>query len=144
MLCAGAYILLVVQACLSLCNPMDCSPPCSSVHGDSLDKNTGVSCHALTSRGSSQPRDQTQVSCVSCISGGFLTAEPPGSLCVCVCNKIKHFQNSIFYVYILSNLPHLLCIVVSCSFFYWKAMLWPESDLQPTVGTLKSLPWWLR
>jgi len=26
---------------------MDCSPPGSSVHGDSPGKNTGVSCHAL-------------------------------------------------------------------------------------------------
>ena len=23
----------VAQLCLSLCNPVDCSPPCSSVHG---------------------------------------------------------------------------------------------------------------
>ena len=30
-----------------LCNPMDCSPPGSSVHGDSPGKNTGVGCHAL-------------------------------------------------------------------------------------------------
>ena len=30
-----------------LCNPMDCSPPGSSVRGDSPDKNTGVSCQAL-------------------------------------------------------------------------------------------------
>ena len=30
-----------------LCNPMDCSPPGSSVHGDSPDKNTVVGCHAL-------------------------------------------------------------------------------------------------
>ena len=29
------------------CNPVDCSPPGSSVHGDSLGKNTGVGCHAL-------------------------------------------------------------------------------------------------
>ena len=28
---------------------MDCSPPGSSVHGDSPDKNTGVGCHALLS-----------------------------------------------------------------------------------------------
>ena len=27
--------------------PMDCSPPGSSVHGDSPGKNTGVGCHAL-------------------------------------------------------------------------------------------------
>ena len=38
---------LVVQLCLTLCNSMDCSPPGSSVHGDSPSKNTGVSCHAL-------------------------------------------------------------------------------------------------
>ena len=29
------------------CNPVDCSPPGSSVHGDSLGKNTGVGCHAF-------------------------------------------------------------------------------------------------
>ena len=31
-----------VHRCLTLCNPMDCSPSGSSVHGDSLGKNTGV------------------------------------------------------------------------------------------------------
>ena len=36
-----------LQVCLTLCDPMDCSPPGSSVHGDSLVKNTGVGCHAL-------------------------------------------------------------------------------------------------
>ena len=38
---------IVVQLCPTLCDPMDCSPPGSSVHGDSLGKNTGVGCHAL-------------------------------------------------------------------------------------------------
>ena len=32
---------------VQLCNPMCCSPPGSSVHGDSPGKNTGVGCHAL-------------------------------------------------------------------------------------------------
>ena len=36
-----------LQLCLILCKPMDCSPPGSSVHGDSSGKNTGVGCHAL-------------------------------------------------------------------------------------------------
>ena len=36
-----------LQSCPALCNPMDCSPPGSSVHGDSPDKSTGVGCHAL-------------------------------------------------------------------------------------------------
>ena len=35
-------LCLVVQWCLALCNPMDCNPPGSSVHGDSRGKNTGV------------------------------------------------------------------------------------------------------
>ena len=38
---------LVTQSCLTLCDPVDCSPPGSSVHGDSSGKNTGVGCHAL-------------------------------------------------------------------------------------------------
>ena len=37
----------VAQSCLTLCNSMDCSPPGSSVHGDSPDKNTGVACCSL-------------------------------------------------------------------------------------------------
>ena len=41
---------------------------------DSLGKNTGVDCHALL-QGIQSPRDQTHV---SCITGGFLTAEPRG------------------------------------------------------------------
>ena len=38
---------LVTQSCLTLCIPMDYSPPGSSVHGYSSGKNTGVGCHAL-------------------------------------------------------------------------------------------------
>ena len=48
-----------LQSCLTLCDPTDCSPPGSSVHGDSLGKNTGEDCHALSSRGSPQPRNWT-------------------------------------------------------------------------------------
>ena len=39
-------------SCVQLCDPVDCSPPGSSVHGDSLGKNTGVGCHALLRRSS--------------------------------------------------------------------------------------------
>ena len=38
---------LAAQSYLTLCNPVDCSPPGSSVHGDSLGKNTGEDCYAL-------------------------------------------------------------------------------------------------
>ena len=40
-------LCLVTQPCPTLCDPVDCSPPGSSVHGDSLGKNTGVGCHAV-------------------------------------------------------------------------------------------------
>ena len=38
---------VVAQQCRTLCNPMDCILPVSSVHGDSPGKNTGVGCHCL-------------------------------------------------------------------------------------------------
>ena len=99
------YCHLVI---LTLCDPVDCSLPGSSVHGDSPGKNTGVGCRALLqgifptqgrslppcrltlyhlshlvslrilewvaypfSRGSSQPRNWTGI---SCIAGRFFTS----------------------------------------------------------------------
>ena len=105
-----AVLCLVAQSCLTFCDHMDCSPPGSSVHGDTPGKNTGMACHALLqeifptqgwntgilhcrwilyhlshqvsprlldwvaypfSRGSSQPRNWTGV---SCIAGRFFTS----------------------------------------------------------------------
>ena len=42
-----AVFCLVTQSCPTLHDAMDCSPPGSSVHGDSPGKITGVGCHAL-------------------------------------------------------------------------------------------------
>ena len=39
--------VLVAQLCPTLCDPMDCGPQGSSVHGDSPGKNTGVGSHSL-------------------------------------------------------------------------------------------------
>ena len=65
---------LVVKLCPSLCNPMDHSPPGSSVHGCSQARIlewVAIS----SSRGSSPPRDGTHG---SCLSGKFFITEPPG------------------------------------------------------------------
>ena len=35
------------QSCPTLCDPVDCSPPGSSVHGIFPGKNTGIGCHFL-------------------------------------------------------------------------------------------------
>ena len=40
----------VAQLCPTLCDAVDCNPPGSSVHGDSLGNNTGVGCHVLLQR----------------------------------------------------------------------------------------------
>ena len=40
-------LCFVARFCPTLCDPMDCSPPGSYVHGDSPGKNTGVGCHTL-------------------------------------------------------------------------------------------------
>ena len=70
---------LVTQSCLTPCDPMDCSPPGSSVQ--EILQATMLEWAAIPfSRGSSQPRDQTCVSCISSIAGRFLTVEPPGNL----------------------------------------------------------------
>ena len=55
-------------------NPMDCSLPGSSVHG--ILQARILEWAAISfSMGSSRPRDQT---CISCITGRFFTTEPPG------------------------------------------------------------------
>ena len=45
-----SFLIRSMLACMlsvSDCNPMDCSPPGSSVHGIFLDRNTGEGCHFL-------------------------------------------------------------------------------------------------
>ena len=65
----GTLLCLVTQSCPALCNPMDCSPPGSSDHWI-LQARILEWVVMPSSRGSSQPRDWTQV---SCMAGGFFT-----------------------------------------------------------------------
>ena len=61
--------ILVTLSCPTLCDPMDCSPSDSSVHG--IIQARILEWAAIWfSRGSSCPRDQTQV---FCFAGSFLT-----------------------------------------------------------------------
>ena len=72
-----ACMLKSLQSCPTLCNPMDCSPPGSSVHRI-LQARILEWVAMLSSRGSSRPRDQIRISCGSCIPSGSSTAEPLG------------------------------------------------------------------
>ena len=49
-----------LQSCLTLCDPMDCTPPGSSVHGISQARTLEWTAMP-SSRGSSRPRDRTHV-----------------------------------------------------------------------------------
>ena len=62
-------LCVCAQSCPTLCDPMDCHPSGSSVHG--IFQARVLEWVAISSsRGSSQPRNQT---CMSCIAGGFFT-----------------------------------------------------------------------
>ena len=76
-----------LQSCLTLCDPMDCGLPGSSVH-ESLQPRTLEWFAISFSRGFFQARDQSHISCVSRTAGGFFVAEPPGKpahVCVYIC-----------------------------------------------------------
>ena len=64
-----------LQSCMTLCNPMDCSPPGSSVHGI-LQARILEWVVMPASRGSSQPRDPTRVSLSPALAGEFFTTRP--------------------------------------------------------------------
>ena len=68
----GPDNILVLQSCPTLCNPMNCSLPGSSVH-EILQARILEWAAVSFSRGSSQPRDWTLV---SCIAGRFFTTKP--------------------------------------------------------------------
>ena len=85
-----SVLCLVSQSCPTLCNPTDCSPPGSSVHGDSPGKNTG----AMSSQGifSTQELNWWPV-----LQAASLPAELPGKSHgkprQCIKKQRHHFAN---------------------------------------------------
>ena len=65
------HVCLIAQSCPTLCDPKDCSPPGSSVHGI-LQARILEWVAIYSPRESSQPRDQT---CISYITSKFFTTE---------------------------------------------------------------------
>ena len=74
----------LLQVCLTLCGPTDCSMPGSSVHRILQARILAIS----SSRGSSRPRDSTHASYVSCIGRQVLYhlchMGSPCSRCTCL------------------------------------------------------------
>ena len=78
-LCCMDTVLLAksLQSCLTLCDPVDNSPPSSSVHGI-LQARILEWVVTLFSRGSSPSRDLTCISCLLHWQMGSLPLAPPG------------------------------------------------------------------
>ena len=75
---------LVTQSYLTLCDPMDCSLPDSTVHGDSPGKNTGVGFHALLQ--GIFPIQGLNPGLLHC-RWVLLMSEPPGKPNAVLCNS---------------------------------------------------------
>ena len=109
--------MLVTQSCLTLCDPMDCSPVGSSVHGILQAKILEWVAISF-SRESSQPRDWTQVSRIAGrLFTDWATRETP-LICLMAFKKVL-LQ---FYFWFLSDLlsTEIICSDHSC--FY--SQLW--------------------
>ena len=88
----------------TLCDSVDCSPLGSSLHG--IFQARILEWVAMSSRGSSQPRDRTWVSCTA---GRFFTVWAP------------------------INLLRISCITVICNYSVVNTELWREWNESPTT-----------
>ena len=85
-LCPNRSEVLVTQSCPTLCTPMDCGPPGSSVHGV-LQARILEGVTMPSSRGSSWPRDGTVSLAAPALAGDFFIIVPPG--------KPKYYKNKL-------------------------------------------------
>ena len=107
--CVCVYVCVYMgvwcdKSCLSLCNPLDCSLPGSSVRGifqTRIQELVAI----FSSRASSWPKDRTCVSFGACIASEFFTCWAMGEapwvpICVCVCVCIYIYA----YIFFFSDL----------------------------------------
>ena len=112
------------QLCPTLLQPNGCSLPSSSVNG--ISQARILECVAISySRGSSQPRDWTHVSCISCIDRQILnpcaTWEAWGSTWILVSHKSLSTQGIVLGKWPL--LSTILECIVKCILFNGRVIL---------------------
>ena len=111
--------VLLIQLCLTVCEPMDCSPPGSSVHVILQARILEWTAIPLT-KGSSQPTDGTQV---SCISGRFFT----------VCFTIWATQELLPVVPLQCKSDHVTSLHKTLWWFHTSFWLKPSISWRPTI-----------
>ena len=141
----------MLGVCMLSCDPMDCSPPGSSLHRifqARMLEGIGIS----SSRGSSQPRDPT-ISCASCIRRQILyysiTREAhlkwqkqPFKPGFCLCNlSSHHFDSSLYSLWDSPAFPQIFCTRLSqCLHFSRQKARWFFLPLQVSVGYFHRKP----
>ena len=107
-----------LQSCPTLCDPMDCSPPGSSVPGI-LQARIVEWVATSSSRGSSQPRYGTHVSWGSCSAGRFFTIELLGKPLTKYVSVLTHY--------------HPLDLLITC---LTLPLLFPWLFFPPEIGLI--------
>ena len=107
---------------VQLCDPRDCSPWGSSVHGDSPGKNTGVGSHFLL-RGIFP----TQVSYVSCISRQILYQYSVNVAFICTGKPKKKKKKSV------------TCFIAVLTLLQWPAT---QFTIFPVSACIQPWCWW--
>ena len=99
----------LLQSCPALCDPMDCRPPGSSVHGI-LQARKLEWVTIPFSRGSSQLRDQTQYTSLTSVSlaGVFFTTSPPWEAYE-ITKLYKNWQPHTLGLLLPSEMAHTVC-----------------------------------
>ena len=122
--------VLSAQSCLTLCDPIDCSLPGSSVHGILQARILGWVAIPF-SRGSSQPRDRTPL---SHIAGRFFTVWATWEVCGVPCYvewpKRKESNDGGQTLWSFFKVPH--------SFLTWRRVV--RSDSAASTDHMKTLP----
>ena len=142
--------MLSHQLCPTLCNPMDYSLPDSSVHGI-LQVRMIEWVDIPFTRGFSQPRDRTHVSCVSCTASRFFTVESPGKpltrlakhLCALqtACRKTSRFWE-LCWAWPTRHLTWFsrLSLFIASPFFWSALQVCPNHSNKDAVGQGPQFP----
>ena len=144
----------VTQSCLTLCDPMDCGPPGSSIHR--IFQARVLEWVAISfSRGSSQPRDWTQVPCIlgrrfTVWATREVSEVYPSFLFQCLTDKrykIQRKQESttgneeeVYMVHTSSESPSQFSCIVGRFFTIWAKGKSGNSSKPPHILSISCIP----
>ena len=94
---------------------INCSPPGSSVYGISQARLLGWAAIS-SSRGSSQPREW---SCVSCLAGRFFTTEPPRKPFWWLYHQFVSINSSYYCISVAYSYDYFLKKYFKCDFYHF-------------------------